>query len=168
MAMNENNNTSIKWHRVVVMTILCLFGFSLITTVAAPDKKKKRKKTDERVYLKHADVPGAQILRGKVHFTHAGSQLWCDSAYFFQVENSVMAFGHVRFKQGDTLSLTCDRADYNGADQMMHARNNVVLKHRGVHTAQQHARLRSTMEWRCSLVRTILLLIRCIMILVRR
>lgn len=139
MAMNENNNTSIKWHRVVVMTILCLFGFSLITTVAAPDKKKKRQKTDERVYLKHADeltydqwgaVPGAQILRGKVHFTHAGSQLWCDSAYFFQVENSVMAFGHVRFKQGDTLSLTCDRADYNGADQMMHARNNVVLKHR--------------------------------------
>ena len=121
------------------MTILCLFGFSLITTVAAPDKKKKRKKTDERVYLKHADeltydqwgaVPGAQILRGKVHFTHAGSQLWCDSAYFFQVENSVMAFGHVRFKQGDTLSLTCDRADYNGAEQMMHARNNVVLKHR--------------------------------------
>lgn len=75
MAMNENNNTSIKWHRVVVMTILCLFGFSLITTVAAPDKKKKRQKTDERVYLKHADeltydqwgaVPGAQILRGKV------------------------------------------------------------------------------------------------------
>ena len=101
MAMNDNNHTSIKWHRVVVMTILCLFGFSLITTVAAPDKKKKRQKTDERVYLKHADeltydqwgaVPGAQILRGKVHFTHAGSQLWCDSAYFFQVENGISSF----------------------------------------------------------------------------
>ena len=128
-----------KWHRIVVLTVLCLFGFSLMATLAAPYKKKKRQKTDERVYLVHADelsydqwgaVPGAQILKGKVHFKHAGMQLWCDSAYFFQVENSVEAFGHVRFRQGDTLSLTCDHADYNGAEQMMHARKNVVLKHR--------------------------------------
>ena len=124
-----------KWHRIVVLTVLCLFGFSLMATLAAPYKKKKRPKTDERVYLVHADelsydqwgaVPGAQILKGKVHFKHAGMQLWCDSAYFFQVENSVEAFGHVRFRQGDTLSLTCDHADYNGAEQMMHARKNVV------------------------------------------
>lgn len=108
--------------------------------VSAPHARKKpRKKTDERVYLVHADelrydqysaVPDAQILKGKVHFTHSGSQLWCDSAYFFQATNSVEAFGHVRFKQGDTLSLTCEYADYDGADQMMHARRNVVLKHR--------------------------------------
>lgn len=106
--------------------------------MAAP-KSKKRKKTDERVYLVHADelrydiysaVPDAQILKGKVHFTHAGAQLWCDSAYFYQEANSVEAFGHVHFKQGDTLSLTCEYADYIGADQMMHARRDVVLKHR--------------------------------------
>ena len=77
-----------KWHRIVVLTVLCLFGFSLMATLAAPYKKKKRQKTDERVYLVHADelsydqwgaVPGAQILKGKVHFKHAGMQLWCDS-----------------------------------------------------------------------------------------
>ena len=107
--------------------------------VAAPHNKKKRQKTDERVYLVHSDelrydqfssVPDAQIVKGRVHFTHAGAQLWCDSAYFFQESNSVEAFGHVRFKQGDTLSLTCNYADYDGSDQMMHARHNVVLKHR--------------------------------------
>ena len=95
-------------------------------------------KVDERVYLIHADVlkydlygpePGAQIVTGKVQFSHKGSKLWCDSAYFYEASNSVKAFGHVRFKQGDTLSLTCDRADYDGQELVMHARMNVVLKH---------------------------------------
>ena len=137
--MKKQNPINLNWHRTVSLTVLCLFVFCLFSAVAAPYKQKKRKKTDERVYLVHADqlsydvysaVPDAQILRGKVHFTHAGSQLTCDSAYFYQESNSVEAFGHVHFRQGDTLSLTCDYADYNGADQMMHARHNVVLKHR--------------------------------------
>ena len=137
--MKKQNPIKFNWHRTVLLTVLCLFVFSLFSALAAPYKQKKRKKTDERVYLVHADqlsydvysaVPDAQILRGKVHFTHAGSQLTCDSAYFYQESNSVEAFGHVHFRQGDTLSLTCNYADYNGADQMMHARHNVVLKHR--------------------------------------
>ena len=137
--MKKNNSIFSNRHRAVFTTVLCLFGFCLMWTVAAPHNKKKRQKTDERVYLVHSDelrydqfssVPDAQIVKGRVHFTHAGAQLWCDSAYFFQESNSVEAFGHVRFKQGDTLSLTCNYADYDGSDQMMHARHNVVLKHR--------------------------------------
>ena len=135
----EQSPITHNWHRTALAAVLCLFGFCLIWASAAPKGKKKRQKTDERVYLVHSDeltydmygaVPDAQILRGKVHFTHAGAELWCDSAYFFQEANSVEAFGHVHFKQGDTLSLTCEYADYIGAEQMMHARHNVVLKHR--------------------------------------
>lgn len=137
--MKKSNSIFSNRHRAVFTTVLCLFGFCLMWAVAAPKNKKKRQKTDERVYLVHSDelrydqfssVPDAQIVKGRVHFTHAGAQLWCDSAYFFQESNSVEAFGHVRFKQGDTLSLTCNYADYDGSDQMMHARHNVVLKHR--------------------------------------
>lgn len=137
--MKKSNSIFSNRHRAVFTTVLCLFGFCLMWAVAAPKYKKKRQKTDERVYLVHSDelrydqfssVPDAQIVKGRVHFTHAGAQLWCDSAYFFQESNSVEAFGHVRFKQGDTLSLTCNYADYDGSDQMMHARHNVVLKHR--------------------------------------
>ena len=126
---------------MALVAVLCLFGFCLVWAVSAPQKRHRRQrpKTDERIYLVHADelrydeyssVPDAQILKGKVHFSHAGANLWCDSAYFFQEANTVEAFGHVRFKQGDTLSLTADYADYDGAEQMMHARRNVVLKHR--------------------------------------
>lgn len=125
-------------HRISLILILCLFGFCLVQAMLAPKKKSNRPKGD-RVYLLHADElrydmygsnPDAQIVKGKVSFSHQGAHLTCDSAYFYQNSNSVKAFGHVHFKQGDTLSLTCDRVEYDGMMQMMHARNNVVLHHR--------------------------------------
>ena len=100
---------------------------------------KKKVKQDDRVYLIHADelrynaygtYPPAQIVKGKVSFRHQGATLTCDSAYFYQELNSVKAFGHVHYKQGDTLSLDCDHGDYDGQEQMMRARKDVVLKHR--------------------------------------
>ena len=127
-------------HRIILTLVLCLFGLCLIWAMAAPTHRPRKKaKRDSRVYLVHSDelkfdqwgaVPGAQIVKGRVHFTNDGAQLWCDSAYFFQEQNSVEAFGHVHFRQGDTLSLTCEYGQYDGQDQMMRARRNVVLKHR--------------------------------------
>ena len=99
---------------------------------------RKAKAQDTRVYLVHADVlhfdqmqnPDATILNGKVHFTHQGARLYCDSAYFYEASNSFEAFGHVRMLQGDTLSLVSDYAYYDGNEQMARARYNVVLKNR--------------------------------------
>ena len=136
--INDNFLKSKYGHRIYLLWILCLFGFCLVQAMQAPKKNKQRPKGD-RVYLLHADElkydmfgnnPDAQIVKGKVSFLHQGAHLTCDSAYFYQNSNSVKAFGHVHFKQGDTLSLTCDRAEYDGMMQMMHARNNVVLHHR--------------------------------------
>ncbi len=123
-------------HRIIASSILCLFGLCLACAVTAPAKKGKG---DERIYLNHADElrfdqfgnnPGAQIVKGHVSFRHQGSTLTCDSAYFYQASNSVEAFGHVHFRQADTLSLTCDYGSYDGMEQMLEARRNVVLKHR--------------------------------------
>lgn len=128
----------ISGHRIFSILILCLFGLCLVQAMQAPKKKEKRPEGD-RVFLIHADElyydlygknPDAQIVKGKVSFLHQGARLTCDSAYFYQNSNSVKAFGHVHFKQGDTLTLDCDRAEYDGLMQMMHARNNVVLHHR--------------------------------------
>ncbi len=118
--------------------ILCLFALCLLQVAYAANPKKKTQKT-ERVYLNHSDElyydmygnnPTAQIVKGHVSFTHQGAHLTCDSAYFYQEQNSVRPMGHVRFTQGDTLSLTCERGYYDGQIQMMEARRNVVLKHR--------------------------------------
>lgn len=134
---SDNQFSNICGHRMAIVAILCLFGLSMLC--AAGPKKKPRRKSDERVYLIHADelkydmygnTPGAQIAKGNVAFSHNGARLWCDSAYYYELSNSVKAFGHVRFKQGDTLSLNCERGDYDGQELVMHARQNVVLKHR--------------------------------------
>lgn len=130
-----------KGHRIGLLTVLCLFALAITAGVQHSQRHHKptRKATDERIVLEHADelrynqfgpAPGAQIVKGRVHFTHAGQQLWCDSAYFYQASNSVKAFGHVRYNDGDTLSLSCARAAYDGMAQMLTARENVVLKHR--------------------------------------
>lgn len=125
-------------HRIVVPAVLCLFGLSIFQTIGAAGRKGKRVNMDDRVYLVHADIlkfdqfgpnPDAQIVKGRVHFTHQGASLWCDSAYFFQGSNSVKAFGHVRYVQGRELSLVAKRASYDGMRQLLEARNNVVLHH---------------------------------------
>lgn len=126
-------------HSGVLWALLCLFVLCLLPAIAQK-KVKTAAKTDDRVYLVHSDelrydqfgpVPDAQIVKGKVQFMHKGARMWCDSAYFYQQTNSFRAFGHVRMVQGDTLSLTCERAFYDGQAQMMEARQNVWLKHRG-------------------------------------
>ncbi len=138
MTIKDDLKILFNGHRILIMVILCLFGLSVVQSRQAP-KKKRRPKTDERVYLMHADRlrydqystnPNAQILNGNVAFRHKGAKLYCDSAYFYQESNSFRAFGHVKMYQGDTLSLFSDYAYYDGNDQMAEARHNVVLTHR--------------------------------------
>ena len=121
-------------HRTIIVVTLCLFELCLVSRSIAGTGKK----ADKKVYLVHADelrydqygpVPDAQIVKGRVHFTHKGSSLWCDSAYFYQQSNSVKAFGHVRYVQGKEVSLKADRAAYDGIRQLLEARNTVVLTH---------------------------------------
>ena len=139
MTFRNNMIRCIRGHRIILIVILCLFGLSVAQPRMAPHGRHAKKHKDSRVYLIHSDElrydmysanPDAQIVKGHVYFLHQGGHLWCDSAYFYQESNSVKAFGHVRFRQGDTLSLNCDYADYDGVQQLMQARHHVVLKHR--------------------------------------
>ena len=119
--------------------ILCLLAVSLL---ALGQKRKVVKKTvDQRVFLEHADnlsydqygpAGGAQVARGNVKFMHKGSILTCDSAYFYQQSDIFRAYGNVFMKQGDTLTLKCDYAWYDGGvgREMLYASKNVVLTHR--------------------------------------
>lgn len=137
MTQQRKTGNSKAGHRAALIATLCLFA--LCVWAAGPARKQQRP-ADERVYLIHSDEleydhfgpnPEAQVARGHVQFRHKGATLWCDSAYFYQEANSVRAFGKVRFRQGDTLSLTCLYADYDGQEQRMAARHKVVLTHRG-------------------------------------
>ncbi len=130
----------INRHGLLFLGILCLF----IMCIAAGAKPRKHHRPprgagrDSLVYLLHSDrlrydeyrMPGVQIVNGNVAFRHAGAFLYCDSAYFYPVSNSFRAFGHVRMRQGDTLSLRSNRLFYDGEQMLAQARGNVVLVHR--------------------------------------
>lgn len=123
----------------LVCILVSIASFDAYAQKGKAKRPVRRARTqDSRVYLVHADVlhydqrlnADATILNGKVHFTHQGARLYCDSAYFYEASNSFEAFGHVRMYQGDTLSLVSDYAYYDGNEQMARVRYNVVLKHR--------------------------------------
>lgn len=139
--MERNIHTIFGGHRVIMLIALCFFVIGAIIGAGGPVKRGrvKKKTTDTRVYLQHANEftydmfgkhPDAQFVKGNVSFLHKGITLTCDSALYFQQTNSFEAFGHVKMKQGDTLTLTSDYAYYDGNDEMAEVRRNVVLTHR--------------------------------------
>ncbi len=93
---------------------------------------------ENRVYLENSRtlsfdenrLPDAQILKGDVRFRHDDALMFCDSAYFFERTNSVTAFGHVRFEQGDTLHGFGDILYYEGDRKLARLCRNVRLEHK--------------------------------------
>ena len=89
------------------------------------------------VYLEQADnllfdqerIADAQIVKGNVVFRHEEALMYCDSAYFYEETNSLDAFGHVRFEQGDTLQGFGDKLFYNGNTKLARLRKHVRLIH---------------------------------------
>lgn len=97
-----------------------------------------RLSAEDLVYLEHSEtldfdeerIADAQILRGNVIFRHDNALMYCDSAYFYEKTNSLDAFGHVRFIQGDTLSGYGDKMYYDGNRKFARLRGHVKMIHR--------------------------------------
>lgn len=100
MLGKRKNKYSSGRHRILVVSVLCLFGFCLLAQVR-PAKKGEQKPAKSKVYLLHSDVlkksplnpdPDAQILIGNVAFRHDSVYMYCDSACFYEKTNSLEAF----------------------------------------------------------------------------
>ena len=138
----RQNGRATAYHRSIVtvlLCVLCLLACAALRPSPAVGLSSKPAGNDpKRVYLVHADElrydryrnNDAQVLTGSVQFEHDGARLYCDSANFFESTNSFEAWGNVKMVQGDTLSLTSDQGYYDGNQQMMEAKEHVVLKHR--------------------------------------
>ena len=132
---NNNNKYSFR-HRVLALSVLCLFGFCLWTNAVAQDAKEPAK---SKVFLLHADVlkkskdnpnPEAQILVGDVVFRHDSIYMYCDSACFYEKSNKFEAFSNVKMEQGDTLFLYGDCLYYDGNIQLAKVRQNVRMENK--------------------------------------
>ncbi len=93
-----------------------------------------------KVYLEHANTlsfdrdlnPDIQILIGDVRFRHDSSYMYCDSAYFYELSNSLEAFSNVRMEQGDTLFIYGNWLHYDGNTQLARLRENVRMENNQV------------------------------------
>lgn len=122
---------------MLLLSILCFFGFCLIAQVQP--QKSGGQPMKSKVYLLHSDVlkkskdnpdPNAQILIGDVVFRHDSIYMYCDSACFYEKSNSLEAFHNVKMVQGDTLFLYGDYLFYDGNTQIAKVRNNVRMENR--------------------------------------
>lgn len=124
-------------HRTLQIWVLCLFVLFASQAVWAQNKPKADQKT--KVYLDHADVlshhqmtnPDVVVVKGKVKFRVNGMTLNCDSAHLNEQRGEFDAFGQVRVRRPDGVSLDCDRAYYDGSAQMLRARKDVLVRQPG-------------------------------------
>jgi lipopolysaccharide export system protein LptA len=82
----------------------------------------------------HADLFGFekggekfQQLTNNVVVKQDNITLYCDSALKNDTRNVMDAYGHVRFVQGDSLTVTGETLHYDGNTRVADLRNNVVL-----------------------------------------
>lgn len=143
--MLEKKNKKNIWsgHRVLLLSILCLFGFCLLAQQPVQQKEEpqvatqKKKQPKSKVYLIHSDLlrkdarhPDAQVVVGNVVFRHDSVYMYCDSAYYYDKISSFEAFSNVRMEQGDTLFLYGDHLYYDGNSQIAEMRMNVRMENR--------------------------------------
>lgn len=136
MLEKRKNKYSSSRHRILVASVLCLFGFCLLAQIKPKGGQQPAK---SKVYLLHSDVlkksplnpdPDAQILIGNVAFRHDSVYMYCDSACFYEKTNSLEAFDNVKMVQGDTLFLYGDYLFYDGNTQIAQVRYNVRMENK--------------------------------------
>jgi lipopolysaccharide export system protein LptA len=114
--------------KLVLTFLICVLGLNLINTPGFAQKTT-------RVDLIHADdmrfdrsiAPDARRLIGNVQFRHEDTNMYCDSAYQFTVDNRFNAYGNVYIQIGDSVHIYGDRLYYSGNTRIAELHGNVKM-----------------------------------------
>ena len=78
------------------------------------------------------------LLTGNVRFKHKKTILRSDSAFLYEDENSLDAFGHVYINDNDSIHIYGDSLHYNGNTREARLNSNVILKDRKMTLTTDH------------------------------
>jgi len=109
----------------IVNLVLLFIIIGLVPALA--QKKVKLKQADQ---LKGGVSPqGEKFSRvlGNVIFVQNTTTIYCDSAHFYKKINSLEAYGHVRITDGDSVTITSRKLEYDGNEKRAKLRNDVVF-----------------------------------------
>jgi lipopolysaccharide export system protein LptA len=110
---------------VARFTLFFLLCFSSAAVVA--QKKVKLRQADVAKGGKTPSGDRYERLLGHVIFKQKETTIFCDSAHFFKKQNSLEAYGKVRITEGDSITITGRKLEYDGDKKIAKMRNNVVF-----------------------------------------
>ena len=126
--MDGSKNNALKTSVFLLIFVATTF-FGIPQNPSSNDNPKITRviiKNADSIELKQNNNPD-QILRGNVIFLHDSIFMYCDSAFYYSVSNSLEAFDNVRIEQGDTLFIYGDYLNYYGNTQLAKMRENVRM-----------------------------------------
>ncbi len=105
-------------------TLLALLVLSLSDCIGQRKVKLKQAET-----LRGSVQNGVRVdwVIGKVVFEQSETIIYCDSAIFNKIKNSIEAYGHIRIVEGDSVTVTASRLTYDGNKKIAYLRRNVVF-----------------------------------------
>jgi lipopolysaccharide export system protein LptA len=110
------------------LKVLLLFLFALVG--GAPLLAQKTVELKQAKVLKGARTPEGeqfQKLIGDVVLEQNQTTIYCDSAYLYKNRNFVEAFGKVRITEGDSITITGKKLEYDGNAKVAKLRQDVVF-----------------------------------------
>ena len=103
----------------------------LCFNIISSQEGKQIKVQSDRTIKDQNRFPNATILAKvdkQVYMQHEGIEIWCDQAIHYNADKFVKAIGNVSIKQGDTLTMTSEYAEYNGNTKFAYASDNVFME----------------------------------------
>ncbi|MBO7647011.1 MAG: hypothetical protein J6S56_02820, partial [Bacteroidales bacterium] len=108
---------------------ILLFACCMCMLLSQAQTTQRIKYRADMGYYDEDVMPGAQRLIGHVVFSQDNVRGYCDSAYLFERENYIIAYGDkVRILVGDSVRLYGYRVYYNGNTKMVSIASNVRLE----------------------------------------
>lgn len=109
--------------RLVFLSVLLLvFDFS------HAQKQIEIINADDLIFDNSGGISAKRLI-GNVVMKHEHTMMYCDSAYMYNENNSLEAFGKVKILEGDSIEMTGDYLKYNGVTKLANMEGNVILKH---------------------------------------
>ncbi|WP_109829606.1 OstA-like protein [Reichenbachiella versicolor] len=110
--------------------LFCLFLLLCLSAHLQAQKNggKIKYKAEKLTNARREDGVRFKKLLDKVVFKQNETIVYCDSAYFFKEDNRMEAFGRVRIKDGDSVTIRSKSLIYEGNRGMAKLRDNVVYK----------------------------------------
>ncbi len=118
-----------SWHKTFEYRGKSLLVVLILIIMASTvyGQKKVKPKANRLKGARTAQGEEFQKLLGDVVITQNQTTIYCDSAYLFKKRNFVEAFGRVKITEGDSVTITGKRLEYDGEKKVAKLRNNVVF-----------------------------------------